>query len=142
MGVMYTLLAGIFISLQGIFNTRAGEKIGMWETTTLVHGLGFAVSLLIWLFARDGSFSRINEVNKLYLVGGALGVMIIFCVMKSFALLGPTLAVSMLLVTQLVMAMAIDVFGLFGSPRISLHFTKPLGVIVMILGILLFKLKG
>lgn len=41
--VIYSLLAGIFITLQGVFNTRVSDKIGLWETTTIVHAFEFNI---------------------------------------------------------------------------------------------------
>jgi uncharacterized membrane protein YdcZ (DUF606 family) len=35
LGVLFSLIAGILISLQTIFNTRVSGKIGLWETNTI-----------------------------------------------------------------------------------------------------------
>ena len=51
---------------------------------------------------------KIKEVNKLYLSGGLLGVIIIFTVMKGIKSLGPTYAISTILVAQLLSAALID----------------------------------
>ncbi|MGE5629828.1 MAG: DMT family transporter [Caulobacteraceae bacterium] len=140
--IIFPILAGIFIALQGIFNARLGEKIGFWETNTVVHATGLTLSIIILTFAGNGSFLRIGEVNKLYLFGGALGVMIIFSVMKGIAALGAAMTVAVLLVTQLLVATAIDVFGLFGSTPIKFDYTKLLGLIIMTVGIIVFKIRG
>lgn len=141
LGIIYSFIAGILISIQGVFNTRVSEKIGLWETTTLVHAVGFTVAFLIMIFWGDGSFKRIGEINKLYLIGGACGVIIVYSVIKGISLLGPTFSLGILLITQLVFTTIIDTYGLFESPQLSFHFTKPLGIIIMIIGIIVFKLK-
>lgn len=141
-GISFAILAGLFISLQGVFNTRLGEKLGFWETNTFVHGTGFALTLLLMLFFGNGSFSGIGQVNKLYLLGGALGVMIIFSVMNAISTLGATYCIAILLVTQLIAATVIDSFGLFGSPVIKFDMTKFIGLVVMVAGILIYKMKG
>lgn len=64
-GIIYSLLAGIFISLQGVFNANASEKIDLWQTNSIVHGSGFIVSFIIFMIVRDGSLNQINEVNKM-----------------------------------------------------------------------------
>lgn len=142
MGIIYSLLAGILISLQGVFNTRVSDKIGLWETTTIVHGIGFSFAFILMLIWGDRNFKRLGEVNKLYLLGGIFGVIIVYSVMKGISLLGPTFSVAILLITQLIFATIIDTFGLFGNPKIKFDFTKPLGILVMIIGIIIFKLKG
>lgn len=141
-GIIYSIIAGILISLQGVFNTRVSEKIGQWETTTVVHLIGFVFSFLIMLIWGSGSFHKIGEVNKLYLLGGVFGVVIVFSVMKGISSLGSTLSISILLVTQLIIATTIDALGLFGNQQIKLDLTKPIGVIIMIIGIIIFKFKG
>ncbi len=140
-GILYSMIAGIFICLQSVFNTRASEKIGLLGTVTFVHGLGFLVSIIILLFVKYEGFSKIGEVNKLYLLGGIFGIIIVFSVMKGITLLGVTYSVSILLSTQLVASLLIDSFGLFGIEKIRFTLNKPFGIIVMIIGILIVKMK-
>lgn len=141
-GILFALIAGLFVSIQLVFNARLGEKIGFWETNTFVHGSGFIFSFIILMIAGNGSFSKIGETNKLYLLGGVLGVIIVFSAMTAVSALGATYSVAILLVTQLIAATIIDSFGLFGSPIIGFDITKFLGIIIMIAGIIVFKLKG
>lgn len=142
LGIIFSFIAGIFISLQSVFNTRVSDKIGLFETTVIVHAIGFTVAVVSMLILGDGSFKRLQEVNKLHLLGGAFGVIIIYSVMRGISLLGATFSVAILLITQLIFATIIDTFGLFGTPQIKLDFTKPLGILIMIVGIIIFKLKG
>lgn len=142
LGIIFSFIAGIFISLQSVFNTRVSDKIGLFETTVIVHAIGFTGAVIAMIILGDGSFKRLKEVNKLYLLGGAFGVIIIYSVMKGISLLGATFSVAILLITQLIFATIIDTFGLFGSPQIKFDFTKPLGILIMIVGIIIFKLKG
>lgn len=141
-GAIYSMLAGIFICLQGVFNTRASEKIGLCTTNAIVHGLGFFISIIVLFISKDNYFGKITDVNKLYLIGGAMGVVIIYSVMKGISYLGATYATAILLVTQLVIALIIDTFGLFGATKVALDFTKPIGVGIMIIGIVIFKIRG
>lgn len=141
-GIMFSIAAGLFISLQSVFNTRLSEKIGFWETNTFVHGSGFVLTFIIMMAAGNGSIKRIGEANKLYLLGGMLGVLILFSVMNAISALGATYSVAILLVTQLIVATIIDSFGLFDTPLIKFDITKFLGIAIMIAGIIVFKLKG
>ena len=129
------------MSLQGVFNTRLGDKIGTWETNVIVQATGLILSLIALFIAGSGSFKNIKDANKLYLLGGALGVIIIITVMMGIKSLGPTCAISIILVAQLTAAALIDAFGLFDSAKVTFGTTKIIGVIVMIAGILIFKWK-
>lgn len=142
LGMIFSAVAGALMSIQGVFNTRAGEKIGLWEINTLVQGTGFLLTLIIFLAFGDGNFRKIVEVKKLYLTGGLIGVFIIFTVMKGMKMLSPTYAVSIILITQLITAALIDCCGLFETEKLEFHFSKILGVIIMIVGIIVFKWKG
>ncbi|MCY6372079.1 DMT family transporter [Clostridium ganghwense] len=140
-GLISSIIAGIAMSLQGVFNTRLGEKIGLWETNVLVQGTGFALTLIILLLAGNGNFKNLSSTNKLYLLGGPLGVVIIFTVMNGIANLGATYAISIILVSQLLGAGLIDAFGLFDSKKLHFGSNEILGIVIMIVGIIIFKWK-
>lgn len=142
MGIIFSMLAGVLTTLQGVFNTRLSDKIGLWETSSMVHAVGLIFSLLPLFLYGNGTFKKLGEVNKLYLTGGILGVLVVFSVMKGISLLGAAFSVSVMLITQLLVATAIDVFGIFGSVPIKFHITKLIGILIMITGIIVFKLKG
>lgn len=140
-GIIFSLIAGIFISLQSVFNTRVSDKAGLFETTVIVHIVGFIVAIIAMFIWGDGSIKRVQEVNKLYLLGGAFGVLIVYSVMRGISQLGASFSIALQLITQLIFAAIIDAFGLFGSPQIKLGFTKPLGILIMIFGIVVFNIK-
>lgn len=141
-GIIYSLIAGLFIAIQGVFNARVSTNVGLWETTVLVHFVGLVVGVTCMFIWGSGSFKKISEVNTLYLLGGAVGPIVVFSVIQGISTLGPTMSAGILLISQLLFATVIDTFGLFGTTPIKFHFTKPIGLLVMILGIVIFKLKG
>jgi bacterial/archaeal transporter family-2 protein len=140
-GIMFAVLAGIFISLQTIFNTRVSEKVGSWATTTFVLGLGFLTSLPIFIALDDRSILSFGNVNRLYLFGGVLGVVLVFSIMKGISILGPAYSISIVLISQIASAVLIDTFGWFGFEKTPLTFSKFLGLALMVLGVLVFKLN-
>lgn len=140
-GILFSLLAGVFITLQGIFNTNVSSKAGLWLTTMIVHAVGLIGALIIYLFFKDGSIKSLLEVNKLYLLGGLFGVIIVFSVMQGITHVGPAFSVSILLISQLIIALIINTLGLFGVEPISLSLNKIIGILVMIGGVLIFQLK-
>ncbi len=141
-GIIFSILAGALMSFQGVFNTRLNEKIGIWEASAFVHGTALIASIVILFFSATGDFKRIVEVDKLYLTGGIIGALITFTVIRGMSALGPTCAVSAILIAQLLTAAAIDKFGLFNTPPMDFGWNKFLGIGVMIAGIILFKCKG
>lgn len=140
-GIIISIIAGAAMSFQGIFNTRVSDKIGIWETNAVVQGIAFILTVIVSIFYGDGSLKNLKDVNKLYLLGGVLGVVITFTVIKGIKLLGPTCSISTILISQLTVAALIDAFGLFGCDQIRFGVGKIIGIAVMIAGILIFKYK-
>lgn len=139
-GVLFSILAGIMVSLQGIFNTRASEHIGLWQTNTLVHGTGFILALIVLLSLNKVDFSNFRNVNPYYLLGGILGVLIVFSVMKGISALGASYSITLLIVTQIIANAAINYYGFFGEHIISFSWTQITGLVMIIGGIFLYQL--
>ena len=125
-----------------MFNARVGEQVGLWETTTIVHIVGLVFSITMLSLFGDGHISKWTEINKLYLFGGAFGVIIIYSMTRGVLSIGTTLAIAILIITQLSVAMIIDMLGLFGAQKLVVDWTKPVGIIIMIFGIIVFKIRG
>lgn len=85
--------------------------------------------------------ARALSVNKLYLTGGVLAMVITLTVMLGIKNLTPTIAISIILISQLAAAALIDAFGLFGTEKAVFGMRKIIGLCVMLGGILLFSYK-
>ena len=140
-GIIFSIVAGMAMSVQGVMNTRLGEGIGNMEANAFVQGTAFALALIVLLFWRQGSFTELGQVNKLYWLGGVLGIVITLTVMLGIKSLGTTLAISIILISQLLIAAVIDAFGLMGSEKVAFGWSKYVGLALMTGGMLLFKYK-
>ncbi|MFC4099528.1 DMT family transporter [Paenibacillus xanthanilyticus] len=140
-GILYSIVAGLIVAMQGVVNTRLSEKAGFWLTNAFVHGSGFAVSLLILAIMRDGSAGGLMQASKAYWLGGVMGVGIVFAVMKGMGTLGPSYSVALLMIAQLIFALLIDSFGWFGTRAVPFTWNKAAGIAIMIAGILVMKWK-
>ena len=138
-GIIFSIIAGMAMSVQGVMNTRLGEGIGNMEANTFVQGTAFALALIVLIFWRQGSFTALGQVNKLYWLGGVLGIVITLTVMLGIKSLGTTVAISIILISQLMVAALIDAFGIMGSEKIAFGWNKYVGLAVMCGGMLLFK---
>ena len=141
LGVLLSIVAGAAMSLQGVFNARLGEKIGLLESNMFVQGTAFVLSLAAMFVAGNGNLAALGHTNRLYWLGGALGLVITLTVMVGMQSLGPTVAVSVILIAQLLVAAVIDALGLFGVEQTAFVWTKYLGMALMIGGVLVFKLQ-
>ena len=138
-GAVFSIIAGMAMSIQGVMNTRLSENIGTMWSNAFVQVVAAALSLLALAFYRDGSIAGIAQTNKLYWFGGVLGLVITVTVMLGIRSLSPTVSISIILISQLAVAALIDAFGLMGSERVAFGWTKYLGLALMVGGVLLFK---
>lgn len=127
------------MSFQGVFNTRLSEKIGLFESNVFVQGTAFVLSLIVLLVAGSGNLRALPSADIVSKLGGAIGVVITITVMLSIKHLPPTVAISTILIAQLLVAAVIDAFGLFGQEKLPLHWQHYVGSALMIGGVLLFK---
>ena len=141
LGVIFSIIAGMAMSVQGVMNTRLSEKIGLYESNLFVQGTAFLLSLVTCLIMGKEGFAAFGSVDKLYLFGGVLGLVITITVMLGIKGLSPTISISIILISQLLVAALIDYFGLLGSDKVPFGWGKFLGIALMIGGMLLFKLK-
>ena len=140
-GVIFCILAGAAMSFQGVINTRLGDKIGLYESNAFVQGTAFLLSLIVLLIWGKGHFGELTKTNWIYWMGGVLGLIITLTVMMGIKDLSPTIAISTILIAQLLTAALIDALGLLGSEKVPFTMNKYIGVALLITGVLVFKWK-
>ena len=141
LGIILSIVAGMAMSVQGVMNTRLGEGIGNTEANAFVQATALVMALIVLLFWRQGIFTQLGQVNKLYWLGGVLGIVITLAVMLGIKSLGTTLAISVILISQLLVAALIDAFGLMGSEKVAFGWNKYVGLALMTGGMLVFKFR-
>ena len=142
MSFIWSVIAGAAMSLQGVINTRLSDKTGLFESNVFIQGTAFIAALLVMFFFGKGDITKITSVNPLYLTGGLLGIVITVTVMLGISGLSPTVAISVILISQLTVAALIDAFGILGAEKVSFGLSKYIGLALMIAGTLIFKLKS
>ncbi|PGH81500.1 hypothetical protein CN899_20200 [Bacillus thuringiensis] len=138
-GFSLAILAGILISLQSVFNEKVNENVGQWLTTTCVLGIGLISSILFYIITENSISIKVYTANYLFYVSGLFGIGLIICIMGAIKSLGPAYTVLISLITQLVVALCIDTFGLFGMESIPLQINKLVGIGLLIMGVGIFK---
>ena len=140
LGIIAAIVAGAAMSFQGVMNTRLSDTIGMYESNVFVQGTAFVLGIAAMLVLGKGDLFQIMAVeNKVYLLGGVLGLVITITVMMAIGNLSPTYAISTILISQLLVAAVIDAFGWLGSGKVPFTWNKYAGVALMIVGVVLFK---
>ncbi len=137
---VFAVIAGAAMSVQGVWNTRLGDKIGLWEGNALVQCVGFVLALAVMLLFGRGNLRALTQTHWLYWLGGVLAPVITVTVMLSLQKLDTTVAISVILIAQLLVAALIDALGLFGQEKATLGLWQYAGVALMLAGVLTFKL--
>lgn len=139
LGFLSALIAGAAMSIQGVMNTRLGDRIGVYETNAFVQLTGFILAALVTLFFGHGDIRQLGQAPWYSWLGGVLAPVITITVMLSIAGLSPTVAISTILLAQLAVAAVIDAFGWLGAEQLAFTWQKWLGLALMTGGVLLMK---
>jgi len=139
-GILFALVAGAGISLQGIANARIGQGIGTWQAASITQLTGFVTALAILLITRRGGWDKLKLVKPIYRAGGAFAALIISANMAAIGAIGATLTVAAVMIAQLMFTFAVDRFGLFGVVKKKMGWTQAAGIGIMIAGIVILSL--
>src|SRR5690242_9696485 len=128
--------AGLAGSVQVALMSRLGERIGVLGALAFPTALTAAIAILILFIARGslGAFSRAVHQPWWMLLGGVMGLLIVFTITYAGPRIGVAATVGILIAGQLAMGAAIDRWGLFGSQQIALHWPRVLGTVLLAAG--------
>ena len=140
-GLVLAMLSGALMSIQGVFNTEVTKQSGIWTAAGFVQLTAFLYCAAAWLLkGRENGIGAIFQTEPRYmLLGGVMGALITYTVIRSMEGLGPAMAVMVIVITQLLAAYLIEVFGWFGVEKAGFEWRKAIGVAVAVAGIWLFQ---
>ncbi|AWB44594.1 hypothetical protein DCC85_10415 [Paenibacillus sp. CAA11] len=138
-GLIFAFMAGFFVTLQSVANSRISQSIGTWQAATITQFTGFITALLILLFVRKVKWQGFKQVKPLYLGSGALAAIIISSNVTAVHQIGVTLTVSAALIAQLSITFLIDSKGWFGVIKQKMQLPQFIGIGLMIIGIVILK---
>jgi transporter family-2 protein len=142
-GIIIALISGALMSIQGVFNTGVTKQTSLWVANSFVQFTGFLLCIAIWMIKeRNQSITNLIKVEpKYFLLGGIIGAGITMTVIQSMEKLGPAKAVMLIVISQIIVAYLIELFGLFGVDKTPFQWSKCLGAVITIVGIVIFKWK-
>lgn len=142
LGMILAVMGGMLVCVQNTFNANVKQRVGAWATTTLVLALGFLASLLIGLISEGGALFNLRDMEMWYWFSGVIGVGVVMSVTQSVQQLGPSYAISIVMVSQILFALVWDTLGWFGLEAIPFTWKTALGIVLIVGGVLLFQLSG
>lgn len=138
-GILLALMGGAFVCLQNTFNANVKKRVSVWSTTALVLLLGFVASFAAGLvFEGSGLFKF--QAEPWFWFSGVLGVGVVACVTQGVQILGPSRAISLVMVSQIFFGLMWDTLGWFGLKQVAFTWQSLFGVILISCGVILFQL--
>lgn len=140
-GLLIAMLSGALMSIQGVFNSGVTKQTSLWLTASFVQVTAFAVCVVAWFVTgRESSVGELFKIDGKYmLLGGVIGAFITITVVQSMNSLGPAKAALLIVVAQLLVAYIIELFGMFGVEKAPFEWKKVIGMVIAIVGIVIFK---
>ncbi len=139
-GFLVALISGALMSIQGVLNTEVTKQTGIWVSAGWVQLTAFLTCIVLWFLDDKSPVSAIFQVRPWYmLTGGLIGAFITYTVIKSMDGLGPAKATLLIVVTQIIVAYGIELFGLFGVEKSPFEWKKLIGAAIAIAGIIVFR---
>ena len=139
-GFLIAILSGACMAIQGVFNTQVTKTTGMWVSNGWVQLTAFLVCLAAWLVTGRDSIASIGKVEPKYvLLGGVIGAVITWTVIKSMDQLGPAKATLFIIVAQIAVSYLVELFGLFSMDKEPFEWKKLIGLAAAIIGIVIFQ---
>lgn len=129
--------AGVALSLEGAMYASLGETIGKLESSLYNFAVGTIILGVALLFFGKGKLSYTKEAPKWQLTGGLLGLIYLTILVVGIPLIGVGMAMSSVVVGQLIMSMVIEHNGWLGSPKVTVRKEKIIAVALMIVSLFL-----
>lgn len=138
-GFLIAILSGALMSVQGVFNSGITKQTSVWTAAGFVQLTGFLTCLLFWLFTDRSHVAELFRVSDKYMLsGGVIGALITYTVIRSVGEMGPAKAVLFIVVSQIIVAYLIEVFGMFGVEKTAFEWKKLIGALIAVAGIVTF----
>jgi len=130
------VIAGGLIAIQSVLNAGLGQRAGNLGAVLMLTFVSIGgLILLILIFPSTASFKNLPSFSEWYLyLGGILGIAILAAPILLVPRIGTTTTLITIILGQTIMALLIDQFGMFASPRIEFSIARVIGVLLVVAG--------
>jgi transporter family-2 protein len=130
------MVTGGLIAIQSVLNSSLGQRIGnLGSVLVLTFVSAIVLIVLIFFFPSTSNFRNLPGISEWYLyIGGVLGVAILAAPIYLVPRIGTTSTLIAIVLGQSMIALAIDHFGLFASPKIEMNLARGIGVLLVAVG--------
>ena len=141
-GILIAILSGALMSIQGIFNTQVTEQTSLWVASGWVQLTALVTCIVAWCITGKSDVAVLFQVEHKYaLLGGVIGAFITVTVIRGMDALGPAKATMLIVVAQLLVSYLVELAGIFNVDRQPFSWRKGLGMLIALVGVVLFQWK-
>ena len=127
--------AGLAAAVQSSINATLGKAIGALSAALLTFLVSAVAGGAVILAFGRVDFGGLGSVPPFYWLGGVFGVGIVLAMILAVPRVGLAVATTALVVAQLISAVVIDHFGLFGVPRLPVTPARLAGVALLLVAL-------
>lgn len=129
------VLIGAITSIQAAMNTELGEYVGGVTSTLISFIAGTLTITIVYIVLAEKGLREITKVPPYLLFGGVLGAIFVFGIIKVIPVIGVSSGMAGVIAGQLILAMLIDHFGLFGSQVYNIGFQRIFAAILLLVSV-------
>ena len=136
------LAAGAGLPVQAGVNASMRTYLGRPELAALANFLTGLLALLAWILAQRLPWPGAGEVARApwwTWTGGLLGAFYVYAVIVLAPRLGVATTIALVVAGQMLSAVAIDHYGLFGVPLRPVTVARGLGAAMLVAGVVLLR---
>ena len=131
--IFVAIAGGVAIAFQSQFSGVIGERLGVVESVFILHVGGILLATVLILAARGGNLSAWRTLPWYVYVAGFLGVLIVAAISYAVPRLGLATTLILSIVTQLLIGIMFDHFGLFAASR-PITLSRSAGIAILLVG--------
>ncbi len=140
--LLATLAVGALVALQPPVNAELGRRTTDLAAAFFSVSVSFLVlGVVLLLFGDPGSLSKIRDVPLGYLSGGVYGAVFVAVSLVTVRYLGAGTTIAALVCAQLLVAAALDHYGVLGLDQVSLSPVRLIGIAALIAGTILVTIR-
>ena len=132
--LLLIFVSGVMVAVQPSVNARLAQKIGLVESSTVSFLVGTVALFLLAMVFGQGSFRGLPQASWWELTGGLMGAIFVSVVILVVPRLGTGPVMAVAIAGQLLTALLLDQFQLFGFREIPITLPRIFGAVLMLLG--------
>lgn len=139
--VFLALLMGVAMATQAGVNTKLSNYVG-GVGAAFISFLTGTIALFVCMLlsgASLGDLVKAKDAPPISWIGGVLGAFFVLVMINTVPRLGVALSVSLAIGGQMITALIIDHYGLFGVTQRSVSLMRIAGVILVMAGVVIIR---